>query len=195
MHFRRKSCKMKAKNCEKRDILTVDKRQKSILNELEQSNQPIVARKLAEKFSVSRQIIVGDIALLRAAGHEILSTPKGYLLQKERASSSNEVKRKFACKHSIDETVDEINTIVVNGGKVIDVSIDHPIYGEITGALNIFTQADAKHFNEKVKKGETSLLSELTEGVHMHTIAADTMEQLDRIEEKLDDKGYLYKSN
>lgn len=175
--------------------MTVDKRQKSILNELEQSNQPIVARKLAEKFSVSRQIIVGDIALLRAAGHEILSTPKGYLLQKEWASSSNEVKRKFACKHSIDETVDEINTIVVNGGKVIDVSIDHPIYGEITGALNIFTQADAKHFNEKVKKGETSLLSELTEGVHMHTIAADTMEQLDRIEEKLDEKGYLYKSN
>lgn len=177
------------------DFLTVDKRQKSILKELEKANEPIVARKFAEKFSVSRQVIVGDVALLRAAGHEVLSTPKGYLLQKEWGTLSNEVKRKFVCKHSIEETVDEINTIVLNGGKVLDVAIEHPVYGEITGSLNIFNQADADHFNEKVKKGETSLLSELTEGVHIHTIAAETMRQLDIIEEKLDKKGYLYKSN
>ena len=175
--------------------MTVEKRQKSILIELEKADQPIVARKLAEKFSVSRQVIVGDIALLRAAGHEVLSTPKGYLLQSEWSTASKDVKRKFVCKHSIEETVDEINTIIQNGGKVIDVAIEHPVYGEITGTLNIFNQADADHFNEKVKKGETSLLSELTEGVHLHTIAAETMEQLDLIEGKLSEKGYLYKSN
>lgn len=175
--------------------MSVDKRQKKILTDLEQANQPIVARKFAEKFSVSRQVIVGDIALLRAAGHEILSTPKGYLLQNEQTTGGHDVRRKFACKHSIDETVDEINTIVSNGGQVIDVAIEHPIYGEITGALNVFNQADADHFNEKVENGEASLLSELTEGVHMHTIAAETMEQLAVIEQKLEEKGYLYKGN
>lgn len=175
--------------------MTVEQRQKSILSELEKADYPIVARKLAEKFSVSRQVIVGDIALLRAAGHEVLSTPKGYLLQSAWAKDTNEVKRKFVCKHSIEETVDEINTIVRNGGKVIDVAIEHPVYGELTGSLNIFNQADADHFNAKVKKGETSLLSELTEGVHLHTIAAETMEQLELIEEKLKEMGYLYRSN
>ncbi len=171
--------------------MKVEERLENILTALEETSEPIVARKLAEKFSVSRQVIVGDIALLRAAGQDILSTPKGYLLNRQLAS---EITKKYVCKHSIEETVDEITTIVENGGKILDVAIDHPVYGELTGTLNIFTQADADHFNEKVKKGETSLLSELTEGVHIHTIAAATMEQLATIETKLREKGYLYES-
>ena len=72
------------------------------------------------------------------------------------------------------------------------MGIEHSVYGELTGTLNIFDQADADHFNQKVQAGEASLLSELTEGVHVHTIAAKSMEQLKLIEEKLRGKGYLY---
>lgn len=172
--------------------MKAEKRQQLILNELKSANDPIIARKLAEKFEVSRQVIVGDIALLRAAGEEIISTPKGYLLH---VVVSQEIKRKFVCKHRIDETADEINTIVGLGGKILDVAIEHPVYGEITGALNIFDQADADMFNQKVENKETSLLSELTEGVHIHTIAAVSLKDLDLIEEALKEKGYLYKTS
>ena len=169
--------------------MSVEVRQEKILKQLKDTKEPIVARKLAEKFSVSRQVIVGDIALLRAAGEEILSTPKGYILN---TYLDNNIKKRIVCKHTIEETADEIQMIIEMGGKLLDVAVEHPVYGEITGTLNIFDQADATSFIEKVQAGETSLLLELTEGVHVHTLAAESMQQLDLIEEKLKEKGFLY---
>lgn len=170
--------------------MSVEVRQEKILKQLNDAKEPIVARKLAEKFNVSRQVIVGDIALLRAAGEEILSTPKGYILN---TYLDKEIKKRMVCKHTIAETADEIQTIIEMGGKLLDVSVEHPVYGEITGTLNIFDQADATNFVEKVQAGETSLLLELTEGVHVHTVAAESMEKLEQIETKLKEKGFLYK--
>lgn len=169
--------------------MSVENRLEKIKEELIGASDPIAARKLAEKFGVSRQVIVGDIALLRARGEEILSTPKGYLLNNHLC---HEVKRKFVCKHTIEETTSEIELIIDHGGKLLDVVVDHALYGEITGTLNIFDQIDADRFNQKVMNGETTLLLELTEGVHTHTIAAESMEQLDKIEEKLRKAGFLY---
>jgi len=167
----------------------VKERLQLILNELENASDPIVARQLAEQFQVSRQVIVGDVARLRASGEEIISTPRGYLLNKPL---NNQVSKKIVCKHTIKETVDEINTIIEHGGHLLDVAIEHPVYGDLTGALNIFNQEDADQFNQKVINGETTLLSELTDGVHVHTVAAETMEQLEIIEETLEEKNYLY---
>ena len=169
--------------------MSVETRHKQILTILKESNSPIVARKLAEKFEVSRQVIVGDIALLRAAGEEILSTPKGYILN---TNLEKEVKKRIVCKHSIEETSAEIQTIIDLGGKLLDVSVEHPVYGEITGTLNIFDQADADQFIRKIESGETSLLLELTEGVHVHTIAASNIEIIELIEQDLMEKGILY---
>lgn len=168
--------------------MKVEKRLEKIMKTLENSTEPVIARELAEKFGVSRQVIVGDIARLRAAGEEIVSTPRGYLLN---ARLHHQVTKKIICKHSPEETIDEVNTIISLGGKLLDVAIEHPVYGELTGALNIFSQEDADQFNQKVLDGEVSLLSELTEGIHVHTIAADTMEIIEVIEEKLAAKGYL----
>ena len=170
--------------------MSVEVRQEKILKQLKDTKEPILARKLAEKFNVSRQVIVGDIALLRAAGEEILSTPKGYILN---TYLDNNIKKRFVCKHTIEETADEIQIIIEMGGKLLDVAVEHPVYGEITGTLNIFDQADATSFIKKVQAGETSLLLELTEGVHVHTIAAESMEQLGAIEKKLEEQGFLYK--
>ena len=169
--------------------MSTETRQEQILKQLKVTKEPIVARKLAEQFNVSRQVIVGDIALLRAGGEEILSTPKGYLLH---TYLDQEIKKRFVCKHTIEETAAEIQLIVEMGGKLLDVSVEHPIYGEITGTLNVFDQMDAENFIRKVQEGETSLLLELTEGVHVHTVAAESMEQLVRIEKKLREKGFLY---
>jgi len=168
--------------------LKVEERLEEILKTLKDSSEPIVAREFAKKYQVSRQVIVGDIARLRAAGEEIVSTPRGYLMN---TPINHQITKKIICKHTPEETIDEINTIVGLGGKLLDVAIDHPVYGELTGALNIFDQADADQFNQKVVSGEASLLSELTEGIHVHTIAASSMMILEAIEEKLEEKGYL----
>ena len=56
-------------------------RKQAIIEEIQKSDKPVSASKLAKHFGVSRQIIVGDIALLRAAGTQIIATPRGYLLE------------------------------------------------------------------------------------------------------------------
>ena len=55
-------------------------RRQAVAQALEEAVGPVSAAALAERFSVSRQIIVGDVALLRAGGTDILATPRGYLL-------------------------------------------------------------------------------------------------------------------
>jgi transcriptional regulator of NAD metabolism len=57
-------------------------RRKAILEKLETSSDPITGTALADFFQVSRQVIVQDIALLRASGLGILATSNGYLIPK-----------------------------------------------------------------------------------------------------------------
>ena len=54
---------------------TIDRRE-DIVRRLTISAEPISASSLAAAYGVSRQIIVGDIALLRASGEKISSTPR-----------------------------------------------------------------------------------------------------------------------
>ena len=58
----------------------MDRRQQ-VFNLIAQSGQPLSAAKIAKSLHVSRQIIVGDVALLRAAGHAIIATPRGYMIE------------------------------------------------------------------------------------------------------------------
>ena len=125
----------------------------------------IPVRLLAEKFSVSRQIIVGDIALLRSSGEEILATPRGYVTPKEARG----IVRRVAVKHTPQEMEAELNTIVDNGCTVIDVIVDHPIYGQLTGPLQISNRYEVSQFIERCKKAEP--LSSLTDGIHLHTLS------------------------
>ena len=62
------------------NTLTTETRREKIKEMLQKTDHPVTASSLAEHFSVSRQIIVGDIALLRASGLQILATPRGYLM-------------------------------------------------------------------------------------------------------------------
>ena len=126
-----------------------DERRKAIADVLRAADAPVSASALAEKFSVSRQIIVGDIALLRSSGEEILATPRGYVTPKEMEA--------------------ELNTIVDNGCTVIDVIVDHPIYGQLTGPLQISNRYEVSQFIERCKKAEP--LSSLTDGIHLHTLS------------------------
>lgn len=125
-----------------------DERRKVIADVLRAADAPVSASALAEKFSVSRQIIVGDIALLRSSGEEILATPRGYVTPKEARG----ILRRVAVKHTPQEMEAELNTIVDNGCTVIDVIVDHPIYGQLTGPLQISNRYEVSQFIERCKR-------------------------------------------
>lgn len=165
-----------------------EERRNKILHLLKNSHGPVKGGELSEYFDVSRQVIVQDIALLRAEGSDIVATPQGYMLL---SSNSETVKKVIAVKHNEENMEDELKTIVELGGKVIDVTIEHKIYGELTGKLQLKSLFDVECFMEKINRGDAKPLSQLTQGVHIHTIEAENNEIMDRIIQALDRKGYL----
>lgn len=151
-------------------------------------DDPISGSDLAKILGVSRQVIVQDIALLRAVNKNILSTTKGYLLYYQEEQKVN---RCFLVKHTNSQIEDELCTIVDHGGKVLDVIVMHDIYGEIRTDLIISNRKDVYDFVTKVNEKRTVPLKELTDGTHLHTVEADNEEILNDIELALKEHGYL----
>ena len=166
-----------------------NKRRENLIKILTNRTEPVSGSELSKILSVSRQIIVQDIALLRASDYNILSTTRGYLLYR---SDYPKVKRIFKVKHTNEQIEDELCTIVDNGGKILDVLVIHEIYGEIATELIIRNRQDVYDFVKKVEEKKIVPLKELTDGVHLHTIEAESEAALDRIEIALKEKHYLY---
>ncbi len=167
-----------------------EKRRSLILDELTKATSPISASKFAEQYQVSRQIIVGDIALLRASSIEILATPKGYIINSKNNDDDSCV-YVLACKHDAAHTLDELYTIVDHGGEVIDVIVEHPIYGQLTGYLDVASRYDADQFIKKIQEENTKPLSVLTDGIHLHSIKCKDENNYQLIKKMLCEKGYL----
>ena len=125
--------------------MNAKERREKILARLASADEAISASRLAADFSVSRQIIVGDVALLRAAGHEILATPHGYICERARSGVVCQV----ACRHDAAQMQEELNAIVDQGCTVLDVIVSHPIYGQLTGQLNLSSRYEVAAFIEK----------------------------------------------
>nr|WP_302599905.1 transcription repressor NadR [uncultured Cellulosilyticum sp.] len=165
-----------------------EQRRVEILKVLSENIKPTSATFLANKFEVSRQVIVQDVALLRASGYDILATARGYILNKEVATMCQRV---ILVKHDKMQSEEELNIIIDNGGRVRNVIITHPIYGQLVGDLMLRTRRDVKQFVEKLHADHAMPLLNLTEGMHMHTIEATTEEDLDIIEEELKQHGFI----
>lgn len=161
-------------------------RRKAIANLLMSENEAISGSVLAEKFSVSRQIIVSDISHLKAQGYDILSTHNGYIIQ-----SSPLFEKVFKVFHTTEQTENELSSIVDLGGTVVDVFVWHKVYGKMQASLNIFSQMHIKQFIEGVRTGKSSELMNITGGYHYHTVRAESQDILDKIEEKLTKKGFI----
>ncbi|MDI6601651.1 MAG: transcription repressor NadR [Thermoanaerobacteraceae bacterium] len=155
--------------------------------EILEKGDVVSGSELSSRLGVSRQVVVQDIAILRAAGKKILSTPQGYCLEGNMQRKT----RIFACKHDMDKVYEELSTIVDYGGKVLDVIVEHPIYGELKGYLMISSRYDLDNFMKSIKESQGKLLSSLTGGVHLHTVEAESEAVLDRIEKALREKGFL----
>lgn len=177
-----------------RTIMNACERRERILKELKESNKPIKGHELSKKYNVSRQIIVQDIALLRARGEEILATPQGYIIP--NSHRKNKLIEKIVCKHwGYDEMEDELRTIVDLGGRIIDVIVDHPLYGEIKSPLQICSRLDLQEFMTNIRETNAEPLSSLTEGIHIHTIEVNDRGSFERIKKALMSKNYLIKED
>lgn len=170
--------------------MTGEKRRNLILQMLQEQDTPLSGTALANEFHVSRQVIVQDIALMRAESHDILSTNRGYIFRRENHSLSMP-KRVFFVHHSSDQVLEEFMTIIDLGGRILDVVVEHDIYGQICVDLLIENARDAREFHEKMKLSKSSPLMALTGDCHYHTVAAPSEKLLDLIGQELDNKGYL----
>ena len=166
--------------------MTGEQRRQEILNAVKEAERPISGAELAKRYHVSRQVIVQDIALLRAATHSIFSTNRGYMFY-----LPTDFSRVFEVSHTDEEIEDELNIVVDNGGCVVDVFIDHEIYGALRAPLGINSRRKVKKFMDEIQNGRSRPLKNLTSGKHCHTVEADSEEILDLIEEELRSRGYL----
>lgn len=168
--------------------MNTEERRDSIREELERREQPVKGTELAKLFGVSRQVIVQDIAILRAEGMPVIATPSGYMIIK--ASESNLLK-KVAVKHSRDKLTEELSIMLDYGARILDVIVEHPVYGEIKGNLNINCREDLSDFAKKISSGETEPLSVLTDGIHIHTVEVPNEETFCKMIEELKRQNFL----
>lgn len=161
-------------------------RRQKLIEIVKQSDKPVSGSVLAKELNVSRQVVVTDIALIRANGIDIISTNRGYIVNAEHKKFSRVIK----CCHTDDEILDELFIIVDNGGCAENIIINHRYYNRLEAPLNVRSRLDAKEFMEAIKSGKSKSLSSATSGYHYHTISADNEEALDIIEKELKSKGY-----
>lgn len=166
--------------------MTGTQRRADIVRQIQNSETPVSGARLAAMYQVSRQVIVQDIALIRASGYDILSTNRGYILQ-----GTAEVSRIFKVRHTNEQLEEELCAIVDMGGCVENVMINHRVYGKLEAPLHVDSRRKVAAFMQDIKNGKSSPLLNITSGYHYHRVTADSEQTLDIVEEVLREKGFL----
>lgn len=166
--------------------MTGTDRRKKLLTLMRESDIPLSGARLGRETGVSRQVVVQDIALLRTEGHPVVSTARGYYLAVEKQAV-----RIMKMFHTNEQVEEELTTIVDFGGTVLDVMVNHRVYGKVSAQLNIKSRRDVQKFVEDLNSGKSTPLLNVTSGYHFHRIGAENEEILDEIEEALKKKNFL----
>ena len=169
--------------------MTAARRRDEILQALAGASGPVSAAALAARLGVSRQVVVGDVALLRAAGSPIVATPRGYVLGGGQEGGG--VRCTVACRHGLDGLLDELYTVADCGCGVLDVTVEHPVYGQLSGQLQVFSRYDADVFWDALQKNGAQPLCSLTGDIHLHTLVCPDEARKARVLAALEEKGYL----
>ena len=164
-------------------------RRQQIIRELSRTSHILSGSALASKMGVSRQVIVQDIALLRTE-YPILATAKGYVLYDPTAKKCVRV---YLVKHTCEQIQDELSSIVDLGGRVLDVIVEHDVYGQLRADLNLTSAADVDSFCRRLENSACGPIFPISQGLHLHTVEASSEKILDEIEDVLEQKGYLVK--
>lgn len=166
--------------------MKAEKRREEILSLISNVDSPVPANVLKDKFNVSRQVIVQDVAILRANGYNVIATNRGYVLNAESRAT-----RVFKCRHSFEEIVDEGALIIEAGGRIEDIFVNHRVYGRICARLDLRSRTHVEELYRSLVSGASKPLMSVTDGYHYHTVSADGEAALDDIEEKLRERGFL----
>ncbi|MCD8376989.1 MAG: transcription repressor NadR [Oscillospiraceae bacterium] len=166
--------------------MNVTQRRREIVALLRQSAAPVAAKTLADRFHVSRQVIVQDMAVIRASVSGIESTYRGYILQQPAACS-----REFKVCHGPERMAEELNLIVDCGGHIKNISISHRVYGRVTAEMDIRSRQDVRDFAQALENSKSTLLGSATSGYHYHLVEAPSQERLDLIQRQLAQAGIL----
>ena len=161
-------------------------RREQILQILKNSKEPVAGTELANQLDVSRQVIVQDMALIRANGVEVFSTNRGYLIHMPK-----QVSRVFKVIHTNEQVEEELNLIVDLGARVEDVFVYHKVYNVVKVKMDIKSRRDVSKYIEGRTSGKSTNLMNLTSNYHYHTVVADDEQTLDLIQEELKRKGFL----
>lgn len=167
-----------------------EERRLNILSILKNSQHPVTGNELASIANVSRQIIVGDITLLKAHHEPIMATSNGYIYLQQQVSS-HLIERTVACFHGSERTEEEMLLIVDQGVTLKDVKVEHPLYGDLTASIMVSNRSEVQQFIEKVNNTKANLLSKLTDGTHIHTLMSNREEYLDNAIQELKKAGFL----
>ncbi|WP_416827471.1 transcription repressor NadR [Ectobacillus polymachus] len=167
-----------------------EERRTYILECLRTANQPLSGSELSKKTHVSRQVIVQDISLLKARNEPIIATSQGYLYLKPQSMQSS-FERVIACIHKPERVREELTILVDHGVTVEDVKVEHPIYGDLTAPIMVSTRHEVEQYMNKVLDTKAAYLSQLTGGIHLHTIRADSVEKLNAVCLDLEKAGIL----
>lgn len=167
-----------------------EERRSDLLKLLKMSSEPVTGSELAAIYHISRQIIVSDITLLKAKNEPIIATSQGYLYMQPLVQQQ-EAKRVVACCHPPSRSEEELNLLVDLGVTVQDVKIEHPVYGDLTASIMVSNRKEVQQFLGKINETKSAFLSELTEGIHIHTLRANSEEILDEAFDALQKAGLL----
>lgn len=170
--------------------LSGEERRRQIADSLKKETDPQKGGALAEKHGVSRQVIVQDISLLKAANYPIIATPQGYLYNHPQTETEKTASI-LACRHTKAEMAEELNILVDHGILVKNVIVEHAAYGELSGQLMIKSRKDVERFQKLMDEQEASLLADLTDGLHLHTVEADDEPSIEEAKQALKTRGFL----
>lgn len=171
------------------DLLSEERRQQ-LLAILGDSPRPLSGTELGQRLGTTRQTVVQDIAVMRARGEPVIATSRGYMLPTALPAGSR--RAVVAVRHGPGDTEEELSVLLDLGIRVVDVVVDHPVYGELRGMLMLDSREDLREWLAALRQKRAHLLSELTGGVHLHTIEAPRADLLERALVTLRERGFLF---
>lgn len=154
------------------------RRQELIINSLKESSRPITGSEFSSKTNVSRQVIVQDVSILKAKNEPIIATSQGYIYLKKDADEDVKLQI-IAVKHTPEQTRTELNIIVDHGVTVKDVKVEHAVYGDLTASVLVSNRTEVNQFVKKIEEKNATYLLSLTDGIHLHTLAADSLDKIE----------------
>ncbi|MFJ7933502.1 transcription repressor NadR [Sporosarcina sp. NPDC096371] len=162
-----------------------DERRQLLIDTLQSSARPMTGKELGEMTNVSRQVIVGDITLLKAKNEPIIATSQGYIYMQAQ-TAQEKIEKVIVCQHQPEQTEEELNILVDNGVTVKDVKIEHPVYGDLSASIMVSNRHEVQEFIKRIQDADAFYLSKLAEeGIHLHTLLADNVEQINQAEHAL----------